>query len=74
MNLDDVRELIMLVNETGITEVKLESDGIKLAIKGLDLKAGPAPPYLQSKLWLYLPVKETGSSMPEQTETKDQPR
>ncbi|OPZ70933.1 MAG: Biotin carboxyl carrier protein of acetyl-CoA carboxylase [Firmicutes bacterium ADurb.Bin456] len=33
MNLDDVRELIKLVNETGITEVKLESDGVKLAIK-----------------------------------------
>jgi oxaloacetate decarboxylase alpha subunit len=74
MNLDDVRELIMLVNETGITEVKLESDGIKLAIKkGLDLKAGPGSS-VPAEQALAIPSgqKETGSSMPEQTETKDQ--
>jgi oxaloacetate decarboxylase alpha subunit len=74
MNLDDVRELIMLVNETGITEVKLESEGIKLAIKkGLDLKAGPGSS-VPAEQALAIPSgqKETGSSMPEQTETKDQ--
>lgn len=73
MNLDDVRELIKLVNETGISEVKLESDGIKLAIKkGLGLEAGPGSS-VPAKQTLATPSGqiETGPGMPEQTETKD---
>ena len=75
MNLDDVRELIKLVNETGIPEVKLESDGIKIAIKkglGLNPEAGPgAPPPARQNPDLTSGPKETAPAMPEQTGTKD---
>ena len=73
MNLDDVRELIKLVNETGITEVKLESDGIKIAIKkGPGLEAGPGAslPAKQNSAVTSGP-KETAPGLPEQTGTKD---
>jgi oxaloacetate decarboxylase alpha subunit len=33
MNLQDIKELIKLINETDVNEVKLESEGIKISIK-----------------------------------------
>lgn len=33
MNLQDIKELIKLINETGVNEFKLESEGMKLSIK-----------------------------------------
>ncbi|MCL6635091.1 MAG: acetyl-CoA carboxylase biotin carboxyl carrier protein [Peptococcaceae bacterium] len=50
MNLQDVKELIRLINETDITEVSLESDGVKVAIRRSQGRTAesaaqaPAPP------------------------------
>jgi oxaloacetate decarboxylase alpha subunit len=75
MNLDDVRELIKLVNETGITEVKLESNGVKLAIKkGLKAEAEPDSPQPEKRLLTESPgSKETTSTMPDRTQAENQP-
>jgi oxaloacetate decarboxylase alpha subunit len=42
MNLQDIKELIKLINETAVNEVKLESEGMKISIKkGADREVNP---------------------------------
>ncbi|MDD4237838.1 MAG: acetyl-CoA carboxylase biotin carboxyl carrier protein [Desulfotomaculaceae bacterium] len=44
MNLQDIKELIKLINETAVNEVKLESEGMKISIKkGADREINPVP-------------------------------
>lgn len=44
MNLQDIKELIKLINETAVNEVKLESEGMKISIKkGTDREINPVP-------------------------------
>ncbi len=74
MNLGDVKDLIRLVNETGITEVKLESDGVKLAIKkgrSLEAEVGSTGPSTPAPA-VNPELKEAGSTLPDRTATKDQ--
>lgn len=42
LNLQDIKELIKLINETAVNEVKLESEGMKISIKkGADREINP---------------------------------
>jgi len=42
LNLQDIKELIKLINETAVNEVKLESEGMKISIKkGVDRELNP---------------------------------
>jgi oxaloacetate decarboxylase alpha subunit len=42
MNLEEIRELIRLLNETDVTEFALESQGVKISIKKGQAGGGPA--------------------------------
>ncbi|MGI6491766.1 MAG: acetyl-CoA carboxylase biotin carboxyl carrier protein [Pelotomaculum sp.] len=63
MNLEDIKELIALVNDSAVTEVKLESDGVKISIKkGAEQEAIPV-----SKVT----VSQVPESKPAQVEKKE---
>lgn len=69
LNLHDVKELIKLINGTDITEVSLESEGVKVAIrkgaaKGPDLVIAPAPAVAQAQA---AERPETITAVPAQT-------
>lgn len=60
MNLQEVKELIKILNQTDISEVNLESDGVKINIrKGHPAQAAPEAVVYQAALAPEVPIKST---------------